>query len=251
MAPGVSDTGIVGVPEPSDIGQVAPSAEVRARLVEFLETDDSRLGQVYRGQQRDLSPEAIAADLGVSTSRFTWNQARIARALLEGDLPTAPTVAQAVAQKFRSMLSSEQFDGPVQTYLETNLRVLEQHAPKDEIAVERLSRVRELRVREPELVEKAVSVEVGASFDAKALSEIAAGAPYRLEISPHVYLSITAAIQSGKHVILTGPPGTAKTTLAMLTSELASQAGWCSGYQLTTATADWTTYETIGGLRPS
>ena len=87
-----------------------PSADVRARLVEFLEADDSRLGQVYRGQQRGLSPEAIAAELGVSTSRFTWNQARIARALLDGNLPTAPTVAQAVAQKFRTILNSGRFD---------------------------------------------------------------------------------------------------------------------------------------------
>ena len=76
-------------------------------------------------------------------------------------------------------------------------------------------------------------------------------APHRLEIDRHVYLSIVSAIQSGKHVILTGPPGTAKTTLAELTCKLARGAGWCSGYQLTTATADWTTYETIGGLRPS
>jgi MoxR-like ATPase len=51
--------------------------------------------------------------------------------------------------------------------------------------------------------------------------------------------------------MLTGPPGTGKTTLAELTCQLAADAGLCSGRQLTTATADWTTYETIGGLRPT
>jgi MoxR-like ATPase len=66
-----------------------------------------------------------------------------------------------------------------------------------------------------------------------------------------VYRAVVAAIRSGKHVILTGPPGTAKTTLAEMVCTLAGDAGWCSGYALTTATSDWTTYDTIGGLRPA
>jgi hypothetical protein len=52
-------------------------------------------------------------------------------------------------------------------------------------------------------------------------------------------------------VIFTGPPGTAKTTLAEAVAEAAAGAGLCNGHVLTTATADWTTYETIGGLRPT
>lgn len=66
-----------------------------------------------------------------------------------------------------------------------------------------------------------------------------------------VYASLVAAVLSGKHLILTGPPGTAKTTLAQVVAEVAHRAGLSSGWFLTTATADWTTYETIGGLRPA
>lgn len=87
------------------------------------------------------------------------------------------------------------------------------------------------------------------SFDASSLENLAVASG--LEIPHGVYRTIVSAIDAGKHVILTGPPGTAKTTLAELTCQLARDAGRCSGYVLTTATADWTTYETIGGLRPA
>jgi MoxR-like ATPase len=48
------------------------------------------------------------------------------------------------------------------------------------------------------------------------------------------------------HLILEGPPGTGKTTLAGALAE----AFECS-YTVETATADWSTYDVIGGLQPS
>jgi MoxR-like ATPase len=66
-----------------------------------------------------------------------------------------------------------------------------------------------------------------------------------------IYATLVAALESGKHVILTGPPGTAKTTLAQAVATAAEQARQCDGHLLTTATADWTTYDTIGGLKPN
>ena len=86
------------------------------------------------------------------------------------------------------------------------------------------------------------------TFDLEALRGAAVDRGLILE--DDIYASVLAALESGKHVILTGPPGTAKTTLAEVVATVAARAGRCRGHLLTTATADWTTYETIGGLKP-
>ena len=67
----------------------------------------------------------------------------------------------------------------------------------------------------------------------------------------YVIDQLVAAIDAGKHVVLTGPPGTGKTSLAYLTAEVAQRAMLCTGYLPTTATTEWTTFETIGGFQPT
>lgn len=60
---------------------------------------------------------------------------------------------------------------------------------------------------------------------------------------------VIAALRAGKNVILLGPPGTGKTQLAEEICKSAVNIG-VPGYIFTTATAEWTTFETIGGYLP-
>lgn len=58
---------------------------------------------------------------------------------------------------------------------------------------------------------------------------------------------LAAALATGKHLLLVGPPGTGKTALAAAIAAAAEARGTCRGLHTATASADWTTFDTIGG----
>ena len=67
-------------------------------------------------------------------------------------------------------------------------------------------------------------------------------------IEEDILKQLCASLNSGQNIILEGVPGTGKTYLA---TKFAEKSMGDEGYILTTATSDWTTFDTIGGLMPN
>ena len=102
-----------------------PSESVREELIEFLNEDETRLGQVYRGLEEGLSAEQIAKSLEIATPNFVWNYSVMVGALLDGTLPSAPTVALQVARKFRKIVATADLSAETVSYLQFNQALLE------------------------------------------------------------------------------------------------------------------------------
>ena len=67
-----------------------------------------------------------------------------------------------------------------------------------------------------------------------------------LDLPEALLAAVAAALSSGKHLLLTGPPGTGKTELGLAIGAAARATGHCDGLVATTASADWTSFDTLG-----
>jgi hypothetical protein len=67
-----------------------------------------------------------------------------------------------------------------------------------------------------------------------------------LQYPDDLLAEVIAALDSGRHVLLTGAPGSGKTSLAYLVADLARDSVRCTGYLPATASAEWAERHTIG-----
>lgn len=128
---GVTDLPDPGAGEPVDrtaaVGATTDDGEaiIRGEIEKALESDESVLGEVYRGVRGGLSDEQLRLQRGAENTNFVWNYKRTIKALLEGDLPSAPSVASQTASRFRKLLKTVQFSPATRQRLEQRLAILD------------------------------------------------------------------------------------------------------------------------------
>ena len=76
------------------------SLDPRAELADALRNDSSALGEVFRRLEAGNSLAEVRKEIG----DFAWSYDRAFKAILDGDLPTAPSVIRTVQRPFRRLL---------------------------------------------------------------------------------------------------------------------------------------------------
>ena len=124
--------------DPLKINDEVVAAEVRA----LLQIDTSRLGEVWRLNQKGFSHREIADQLGAKTHSFVGKILRFVRAIERGNLPTARTMVEECRSKLKTFIDEHdaQMSQPTREVLAERLRELrnrlEGRRPLDELIQE-------------------------------------------------------------------------------------------------------------------
>jgi hypothetical protein len=117
----------VTAPVGSD-GTLKGEGAIRAEIEQVILEEQGGLGDVYRRTMAGETPDQIRIARGAERPNFVWTYNRTAKALLDGDLPTAPVVALGTARTFRRILKENTFSNETRAELERRLHILESRA---------------------------------------------------------------------------------------------------------------------------
>jgi hypothetical protein len=84
----------------------------------ILEADDTLLGRVYRHDQAGLTPAEMAQAEGNEGVGFVYTYRTQIKALVDGDIPTSPTIAQQAARRVRKWLKTLDLSAALKADLE-------------------------------------------------------------------------------------------------------------------------------------
>lgn len=105
-----------------------PNQDVRGEIENALLSEDTTISDIWRRTKEGETPDEIRIARGNERPNFVWNYLRTARAIVDGDLPTAPTVALQASRTLRRFLKDHTFSTATRAALDERLAVLESRA---------------------------------------------------------------------------------------------------------------------------
>lgn len=114
-----------------------PGYNRRAEVEALLDADETRLGETFRWSREGLTLHEQAQRAGLRTSNYGYNNTAVIRALIEGFVPTGPTLALAAASRTRAWLKEKKLSPDLRRDLELTearltLRAQDRDAQADE-----------------------------------------------------------------------------------------------------------------------
>lgn len=119
----------------SSITRIPPSPEVREELTQLLQDDERLLGEVYRHLRDGKSAKEISEQMDYPTPTYVYLYRRQIVALLDGELPTAPSLASQVSRKLSAIVKWKELSPAARDHLQQLLSRLDQQA-NDEQSIE-------------------------------------------------------------------------------------------------------------------
>ena len=83
-----------------------------AEVERLLDSDETMLGRFWQYEKLGLTPQEMAEQEETATFGWVYNCRRLVRVLRDGEVPTAPAVAQQAARKVKSLAKEQQEQQP-------------------------------------------------------------------------------------------------------------------------------------------